>query len=52
MVSKKTRPHETLTNANLKVLYRNKYKKKMTAPEYFPDKHIELIQNTLFMGVE
>ena len=48
---KKMRPHETLTNANFKVLYRNKLYF-LTTPEYFQDKNIELIQNTPFMDVK
>ena len=49
--TKKTRPHETLTNAYSKVLYRinNIF---LTTSAYCGPTFFELIQNTLFMDVE
>ena len=47
----KTRPHETLTNSNFKVLYRKKLYF-LTTSVYCQHKFFELIQNTLFMDVK
>ena len=47
----KTRPHETHTNANFKVLYRNKWYV-LTTSVYWLNNFFELIQNTVCMDVE
>ena len=48
MVVKKTRPHETLTNANFKVFAMYF----LTTSVYCQNKSLELIQKLLFMDLE
>ena len=45
---KKTRPHETLTNANFEVFA----KYFLTKSVYCQNKNLELVQNLLFMDLE